>query len=103
MFLHDWAKENSKPEITDSVFTKADCKMESYFIERNSKKILYEYDLQDINQLRNILNELWKDDEYMKSVIDVVCVSAIKNKVRINEDKDGQLNESVIPEYIYNF
>lgn len=89
-------------------FTEIDCEKESYFIPREEKKYLMEYEFDSLPQLKEKLNLLWENEEYMKSVLQTVLVAAMKNKPssEVKEERnieDTQNAEGELPAFIYNF
>ena len=78
----------------------------SYFVPRAEKNYLMEYGFECLPQLKEKLDELWKNEKYMQEAAKIVLIAALKNKPRkvdgeemMDEDKE----ETELPTFIYNF
>lgn len=96
-------------ELNES-FRSVDTGRESYFVPQEERNYIMEYYFETVPQLKERLNELWKDDSYMQDIIKTVVVAAMKNKplksnqesVETEKDKEKQ-NQNHMPAFIYNF
>lgn len=79
----------------------------SYYMSSSQCVELTDYSFNTIVELRQILTELWKDNEIMQSFIPVVLAATFKNRPETDtvslpliEHKDGDGKE-VLPVYTY--
>ncbi len=105
--IYDWAGGTDNIEHSEK-FTKIDNSMESYFIPRDVSEYLVGYNFETMPELKRALEKLWQNKPYMQNIIQVVLVSAMKNKpVKINEEKEQIKapldHEEKLPVFIYNF
>lgn len=78
----------------------------SYFVPRLEKNYLMEYSFESFLQLKEKLDELWKNEKYMQEATKIILVAALKNKPRkVNgEEMVAENNEETeLPTFIYNF
>lgn len=94
-------------ELSES-FRLVDTGRKSYFVPQEERNYIMEYYFDTVPQLKESLDELWKEDTYMQSIIKTVVVAAMKNKpmksiqesVETEKDKEKQ---NQMPAFIYNF
>lgn len=108
--IFEWAEEELNQQITDTIFSKPDVSVESYYEKRNEEgNIIYEYDFTNFEELKGQLVEMWKDD-YMQKMILISSVAAMKGRASSNDDgaenysSDKKVKtDMTIPEYVYVF
>ena len=100
--LIKWSDDDTSEMI---FFTDIDKELDSYYTLREPNQYYREYDPQSIDDIRKELLGLWKDRSSFTEIIDVVAVSAIRNKVlpaHVVQKSESQKNDELKP-YIYNF
>lgn len=76
----------------------------SYYVLQDKHEYLMEYGFETVPQLKEMLDRLWENEQYMQGVERTVFAAAIKNKPKqevresIERETDGYM-----PEFIYNF
>lgn len=79
-------------------------KRDSYYVLQDKHEYLMEYSFETVPQLKEMLDRLWENEQYMQDIEKTVLAAAIKNKPKreeqnnIKKDEDGYM-----PEFIYNF
>lgn len=107
--LYQWASDNYKKELEDKYFTKIDGNCKSYFKKRSSgSEYCKEYKFETMQQLKNELSVMWKDEAAMQQIEKVVLVAAMKNKPYAEkkgqyEGKENTGNMEQLKPFIYNF
>lgn len=89
-------------------FMEIDHELKSYFIPKKEGDYLMEYNFDSLPQLKEQLNLLWEQEEYMKGIVQTVLVAAMKNKPsrEVKEERNIENRENVegeLPAFIYNF
>ena len=76
----------------------------SYFDAEPQRSYLAEYGFETLPQLRGLLSEMWRYEEYMDSIMKTLLAAAMKN-VPLKEECTAKPKEAdrVMPEYIYAF
>ena len=107
--IYEWACENASPEFTSSVFTPFDTVTDSYFTMRDeSVKYVYEYKFQDLPELKEKLEQMWKKEKYMSQIMTIVLAGAFKNRIdfcgqNTEQNVENNTEGNEISPYIYNF
>lgn len=84
---------------------------ESCFIKRGQdEKYIWEYDFESVPEIRNLLEEQWKEDKEMEKILTVVLAAMIKNKPKPKKggceecpEQNVYEDAEALPMYIYNF
>lgn len=77
---------------------------DSYYVLHDKHEYLMEYGFETIPQLKEMLDRLWENEQYMQDIEKMVLAAAIKNKPKqevresLERDADGYM-----PEFVYNF
>ena len=103
-----WASEHSGNSNLLSDRHESSC--ESYFTSFIIEKDVYEYNFQTIPELKGLLQEMWKGDETMESIVLTCSVSAFKERSRKEEREEeirtnsGSQSATIeIPDFVYVF
>lgn len=106
-FLHAWASKNCSDEYTKKVFSKFEEEKDSYFMKRDREKSMFtELSYQGVAELKEELQKLWGTENVFASVLQVVFVSAMKNKpLEAKETSIEQHSDAAteLPDFIYCF
>lgn len=107
--LYKWGSMYHTDMLTNSIFLPIDQDADSYYIRReNLEAYLREYEFQSLPQLKTELIKMWKNEEYMNTIIKTVLASALKNRIEINMENENNAagtnkEADELPQYIYNF
>lgn len=85
-------------------FYMTDSAVKSYFQAETERNYLTEYHFETLPQLRELLSEMWKQEDYMQKELKTLLAAAMKNKP-LKEDgivKQNNLEEPM-PVFIYAF
>lgn len=103
-----WASEHSGSSNLLSDTHASSC--ESYFTSFAIEKDIYEYNFQTIPDLKGLLQEMWKGDETMESIVLTCSVAAFKEwsgkeerEEGIRASSDSQSATIEIPDFVYVF
>lgn len=86
--------------------------IKSYFITRKDNDYYMKYDFNTLPELKEILDNLWKNNPDMQNIIKVLLVAALKNKPQDIDEKvaeksikniEDSYSSDKLPEYIYVF
>lgn len=102
----DWAKGGHESKRFE-----CDLNQDSYFIKReHNEGYMCEYGFESVPQLRDLLEEQWRENKVMDEILTAVLVAAMKNKPRNDAvECKGSAKQEVserteeLPVYIYNF
>ncbi len=106
--LFQWACKYDSIKLTEKIFTPIDSNKDSYFTKREETgNYLHKYKFQDLPELRNELEKMWNEEDYMMEIMTTVLAGAYKNRIEICEEIGEAVNgtgdaEELSP-YIYNF
>lgn len=103
--IYKWGSEHTCKEMVETYFTKIDKSMQTYFIPRESTDFLTSYEFETLPELEILLDELWKEEKFMKDIEKICLIAAMKNKpTHTEKNKSGNINpKEQLPQYIYNF
>ena len=77
---------------------------DSYYVLQDKHEYLTEYGFETVPQLKEMLDRLWENEQYMQGIEKTVLAAAIKNKPKqeesVCEERDA---DGYMPEFIYNF
>lgn len=104
-FLTNWAKENKRPEILND---SRDDNLSSYFVASTNEPDIMEYDFQILPELKEKLNEMWKEDEVLLKAALPLSVAAFKSepaadKFGVKGNGANIDEEFVLPDFVYVF
>lgn len=77
---------------------------DSYYVPQDKHEYLTEYNFETVPQLKEMVDRLWENEQYMQDIERTVLAAAIKSKPKqevresVERDTDGYM-----PEFIYNF
>ncbi len=85
-------------------FYMTDHAVKSYFESETERNYLTEYHFETLPQLRELLSEMWKHEDYMQNELKTLLAAAMKNKP-LREDGIVKQNKSeeTMPVFIYAF
>lgn len=102
--LHEWAEKNNSAYQ----FPEIEKEKESYFIKRQEKLYIREYEFETLPELFQGLDCMWQDEKCMEQIRKTVGVAALKNKPSEEVNREMEKNytdktKDILPEFIYNF
>ena len=77
---------------------------DGYYVSQDKHEYLMEYGFEIAPQLKEMLDRLWENEQYMQDIKKTVLAAAIKNKPK-QEAQESAERDAVgyMPEFIYNF
>lgn len=77
---------------------------DSYYVLQDKHEYLMEYGFETVPQLKEVLDRLWENEQYMQDIEKMVLAAAIKNKPKQEERVCAERDaHGYMPEFIYNF
>ncbi|MDE6052965.1 MAG: hypothetical protein K2G55_04200 [Lachnospiraceae bacterium] len=77
---------------------------DSYYVLQNKHEYLMEYGFETIPQLKEMLDRLWKNEQYMQDIEKTVLAAAIMKKPKLEENVYAERDaHGHMPEFIYSF
>ena len=77
---------------------------DSYYVLQDKHEYLMEYGFETVPQLKEMLDRLWENEQYMQDIEKTVLAASIKNKPKQEERENTKRDaDGYMPEFIYNF
>ena len=102
--LYKWACQYTSKDRTESVFTPVMKECSSYYESIKNTDYIHEYNFDTVNEIKQELSSLWKEDEIFGQAALICSVACMKNKNILSpQKKDAHENMKQLKPYIYHF